>query len=150
MLLGKNAGFTLIELIMVMIIVGILAVAVMPKFTDQSVFQSRGFHDETLALLRYAQKSAIAQRRTVCVTLSATGISMVMATTAGTSNCATSTPLTLPAAPRNGTGLSTSPTTANFNFLGSGATNLSGNLIISNTGSSTTITVEATTGYVHE
>ena len=135
---------------MVMVIVGILAVAVMPKFADQSVFESRGFHDETLALLRYAQKSAIAQRRTVCVTLNSTGISMIMATAAGTTNCATSTALTLPATPRNGTGLSTSPSTANFNFFGSGATDLASNLTISNTGSSKNITVEAATGYVHE
>jgi MSHA pilin protein MshC len=37
-------GFTLVELIVVMIVVGILAVAAMPRFFD-NVFDERGFHD---------------------------------------------------------------------------------------------------------
>ena len=148
--LSPQSGFTLIELIMVMVIVGILAVAVMPKFADQSVFESRGFHDESLALLRYAQKSAIAQRRTVCVTLTSTGVSLAIVSAAASTDCTATTALTLPAAPRNGTGLSTSPSTASFKFTGSGATDLASNLTISNTGSSKNITVEAATGYVHE
>ena len=52
-------GFTLIELIMVMVIVGILAVFVVPRFFDANVFQSRGFADQVQATLRYAQKEAI-------------------------------------------------------------------------------------------
>lgn len=39
-----------------------------PRLFDSKDFYARGFHDETLAYLRYAQKTAIAQRRTVCVT----------------------------------------------------------------------------------
>jgi MSHA pilin protein MshC len=62
-------GFTLIELIMVIIILGVLAVFAAPMF-NATMFNARGFHDETLSLLRYAQKAAIAQRRTVCVTVS--------------------------------------------------------------------------------
>jgi MSHA pilin protein MshC len=60
-------GFTMVELIVTMIIVGIMAVAVVPRFAEQGAFESRGFRDESLALLRWAQKSAVAQRRTVCV-----------------------------------------------------------------------------------
>ena len=48
-------GFTLIELIMVMVVVGILAVFVAPRFFDANVFKSRGFADQVQATLRYAQ-----------------------------------------------------------------------------------------------
>ena len=68
----RQRGFTLIELIMVIIMLGVLAVFAAPRMFDSSDFYARGFHDETLALLRYAQKAAIAQRRTVCVTFSTT------------------------------------------------------------------------------
>ena len=76
-------GFTLIELIMVIVILGVLAVFAAPKMFDNSTFTGRGLHDETLALLRYAQKSAIAQRRTVCVSFTGTGASLTVASSAG-------------------------------------------------------------------
>src|SRR5450759_4081551 len=72
---GRRAhqrGFTLIELIMVMVMLGVLAVFAAPRIFNSGDFYARGFHDETLALLRYAQKSAIAQRRTVCVAFTTT------------------------------------------------------------------------------
>lgn len=65
-------GFTLTELVATLVIVGIMAVVIVPRFADVSVFESRGFRDESLAFLRWAQKSAVAQRRTVCVYFTAT------------------------------------------------------------------------------
>ena len=72
---ARQRGFTLVELIVIMVIVGILAVAAMPRFADRGGFDARGFYDATLSALRYAQKSAIAQRRNVCVAFSAAGVS---------------------------------------------------------------------------
>ncbi len=69
-------GFTLIELIMVMVIVGILAVFVAPRFFDANVFKSRGFADQVQATLRYAQKEAIAQHRNVCVAMTASAVTL--------------------------------------------------------------------------
>ena len=63
----RSSGFTLIELIMVIVLVGVLAVFAAPRLFNSTDFYARGFHDETLAFLRFAQKTAIAQRRTVCV-----------------------------------------------------------------------------------
>lgn len=136
----SERGFTLVELVVIMIVVGILAVTVAPRFADKSVFESRGFRDETLSLLRFAQKSAIAQRRTVCVTVTSTGATLSRAGAAGATSC--NTTLDLPFTPKGGTGL----TGTDFYFLASGAPSAGGTLSVSG---SDPITVEAVTGYVH-
>ncbi|HLA35692.1 MAG TPA: GspH/FimT family pseudopilin [Rhodocyclaceae bacterium] len=138
------AGFTLIELIVVMVILGIMAIAIVPRFADKSVFESRGFRDETVSLLRYAQKSAVAQRRTVCVTVAATGVTLQIAAAAEATNCVVGDPLlTLPSTPRTGSGLAGD----SFNFLPSGATSGANTLTLTVSGAND-IQIDAVTGYV--
>lgn len=139
-------GFTLIEMTVVIIITGVLAVAVMPRFSDQSVFASRGFHDETQSLLRYAQKTAIAQRRNVCVFLNNSGITLTIDTDNPADGSCNTSP-SLPNKPRGGTGLVGS--VAAFEFTPLGSTNQSTNINISIAGSSG-INVDAVTGYSYD
>lgn len=63
-------GFTLIELIVTMIIIGILAVTILPRMSLLGSFDARGYGDQIAAWLRYAQKSALAQRRMISLDLS--------------------------------------------------------------------------------
>lgn len=60
----RARGFTLIELIVVLILVGIMAFAVLPRFSGLTAFSARGHADQVEAYLRFAQKTAIASRRT--------------------------------------------------------------------------------------
>src|SRR3954469_18765531 len=61
--LPQNFGFTLVELVTIMIVVGILAAFAVPRFMDRTGFESRGLYDQAQAIVRYAQKIAIAQRQ---------------------------------------------------------------------------------------
>ena len=141
-------GFTLVELILVVVIMGVLAVYAVPRMFDNSGFAARGFHDETLAVLRYAQKTAIAQRRSVCVTLNATGATLtIFAANPATGSCATAPALSLPNPPHGGTGLVGVP--AAFQFTPLGGTDQASAVAITIAGS-TPITVETGTGYIHD
>ncbi|CAG4885195.1 Type II secretion protein EtpG [Georgfuchsia toluolica] len=133
-------GFTLIELIVTMIIVGILAVTILPKFADRSIFQDRGFQDETRSLLRYAQKSAVAQRHNVCVTLAAGGVTLKI-DSAGSCDGT----LDLPANPNGGSGLTAS--VGSFKFQPLGDTDQSADITVTIAG--TAIAVDHKTGYVY-
>jgi MSHA pilin protein MshC len=151
-----SGGFTLIELVMVLILVGVLAVAVMPRFFDRAVFDARGFQDETLAALRYAQKEAVAQRRTVCITFSSTGVTLTVAANAGTATCTPSVNLAGP----NGTSpfsiasrsaaVKYQGVPANFSFNALGQPQPNTRQTIQIVGMASAITVEQDTGYVHQ
>ncbi len=140
---SKHKGFTLVELVMVVVILGIVSITAAPKFMDNSVFQSRGFTDQVLATLRYAQKSAIAQHQNVCVSLTTTSVTLTI-------NATCSLPLYLPDRQSNSltapTGITLSSTTMSltFNALGQGTA-----ATITISGVTSPIIVEAETGYVH-
>jgi len=54
-----SAGFSLIELITVIILLGILGVVALGRFSGGDVFAARGFFDDTVTAVRFAQKLAI-------------------------------------------------------------------------------------------
>jgi MSHA pilin protein MshC len=149
----NQRGFTLVELITVMVIAGILAVAAIPRFIDHASFDSRAFYDRTISTLRYAQKLAIAQRRFVCVEIAGNVITLTydetprsathtVATCPGsalTSPATGATPYTI-AAP---SGVTVDAATFNFDALGSTTAQ---SIAVSGYGD---VIVEAGTGYVH-
>lgn len=68
---GRPAGFSTVELIVVIVIAGILAAFVTARFVEKDGFESRGYADQAIAVVRHAQKTAIAQRRNVVVVITA-------------------------------------------------------------------------------
>ena len=66
-------GFTLVELVMVMVIIGILAVVVGPRFFNRQVFNERLFYEEALAAVRYGQKLAVASGCQIQASLDGSG-----------------------------------------------------------------------------
>jgi MSHA pilin protein MshC len=61
-------GFTVVELIMVILLAGILAAVAASRFYNRTGFDVASFADTARGMVRYAQKLAIAQNRTVWVT----------------------------------------------------------------------------------
>lgn len=146
-------GFTLIELVMVMVLIGILAIAVLPRFFDRKTFDARGYFDQSISMVRYAQKLAIAQRRDVFVNVTGNSMCLSYATETTCADVPVANQVINPAkmdwfkadAP---TGMSFAAASSfSFNALGkpsSGQTiNFTGD------GVTTKITVESETGYVH-
>jgi MSHA pilin protein MshC len=160
-----HAGFTMTELITVMVIVGIMGAAIIPRFFERNSFDSRGFYDQVISTLRYAQKTAIAQHRFVCVAFTTNSIDLtygsnsdctVAPTGAVVSHSGTPYPLTSAHATFTPT-----PVNISFDCLGrpnsiAVATGVCGNTLAVLTASRTvqvtnaaSITIEAETGYVH-
>ena len=75
-----SQGFTLIELIVVLMILGTVAGIAGPRFFARQQFDAFGLAEDVRAALRYAQKSAIAKRRTVCVNIAANTLTLTYAT----------------------------------------------------------------------
>lgn len=154
---GTCTGFTLVELTATLVVIGILAAFAVPRMVDRTGFESRGFFDRAQGVVRYAQKIAIAERRSppktpVYVVIAPNQIRICYDPPCATpvTDPVSGTALTLNAPP----GVTLAPATT-FSFDGSGAPSIPAQLAINVNSSGAgdvnrTFFVEAGTGYAHD
>jgi MSHA pilin protein MshC len=73
--MNRASGFSLIELVVVMVIAGILAATAIPLFSDKES-KAAWYHEQVKAGVRYAQRQAVAHRRCVFVAVGAARIDL--------------------------------------------------------------------------
>lgn len=148
----------MIELIVVMIIVGILSVVVLPRFASLGDFEARGHADQVQALLRFAQKEAIAERRTVFINFGATPPAFCRKTACSAAACLPADNIALPASYKApATAVTLTPASALcFDALGQPLTTANAlaatqTIAVKDEAGATirNIVIEARTGYVH-
>lgn len=146
---GTSRGFTMVELILVIVVAGILASVAAPRMLGRTGFDTRGFADQVAATVRFAQKLAVAQHTDVHVRLTASDVTLcydaACATLApgpgGEKPYTVSTP--------NGVAIASPVPTLDFD-AGGRPVNLAARLDIQVNGSGTHhVFVEQETGYVH-
>jgi MSHA pilin protein MshC len=122
-------GFTLVELVAVIVLLGILTAVAGPSLIDTSRFDERGYIDELASALRQAQRVAIATQCSVRVTTNAAGYTAIQRATAATCNGVTAFTVTVKredGSPLSGSapaGVALMPTPTTVQFDQSGNTN---------------------------
>ncbi len=150
---GASRGYTLVELVTVIVILGILAAFAVPRFADHQVFEERGFYEEVVAALRYGQKIAVGSGCPVQISIDASGYALtqqtVLANRCDPGDVSYAVPVLLPdgqaAAGSTPAGITLGPVVT-YQLDGLGQTDLGGNLNV--TVGALTMTVQAQSGYV--
>ena len=141
-------GFTLVELIVVILITGILSVSIAPRFFSVTTYEDRKATDELLSALRYSQQMAMNRGGGIELILTANNFTVQLSD--GTA--LRSPDGLIPYIKSFPNSITATPNTIRYNALGQpvnavGAP-IAGNITI-NINGSPAITIEENTGYVH-
>lgn len=147
----RHTGFTLIELIMVLVVLGALSIFAVPKFFNKTSFDTLSFHQELKTAVRFAHKLSIASGCEVQVSLTANSYALFYPnTTCSPPDGFGSNPVNHPVESGNYAGTAVTGVSitgfGNFFFDSVGAPSAAGTITV-NPGART-IVVNALTGYV--
>lgn len=144
---SSNAGFTIVELVVVISIIGILSISIAPRFFGTSSYKNRLATDELLSALRYSQQLAMNRGGDIQLILTTTNFTVQKS---GGGNLR-SPDGRLPYTKTFPDGITALTATVNYNALGqpinTSAIPLTSNILL--TIGTSNLTVEANTGYVH-
>jgi MSHA pilin protein MshC len=87
-------GFTIIELLVVLMVTALLATLAAPRLTDRSALQERGARDQLRTMIAHSRRVAMTQQREVCVVTTPAQARAVYANAGG---CLLASPLRDPA-----------------------------------------------------
>ncbi len=141
-------GFTLVELVAIIVLAGILAAVAGPRFFSANTYAGRGYTDQAGAFLRHAQKRAIARHGSVAVLVESSGLSLCASATAP---CPDELPGPDGATPYRvdlPDGVTQTASAAHLSFDAQGRPDAAFTLTVTGD-QARTLTVEAETGYVH-
>ncbi|AKU21355.1 Tfp pilus assembly protein FimT/FimU [Massilia sp. NR 4-1] len=85
----RQSGFTYIELVTVIILLGVLAAIAVPRLLGNTGMAGTVFRSDVVTALRYAQKVAVSHRRLACATLGSNSVTLAIASAAGATACDT-------------------------------------------------------------
>ncbi len=140
------SGFTLVELIVVILITGILSISIAPRFFGVASYENRQAIDELLSALRYSQQMAMARGGGIQLILTANNFTVQLS---GGTNLRSPDGL-IPYTKNFPDNINPTPDTVRFNALGQPVTAAGTPLIIDTTlsiNATNTITIRANTGY---
>jgi len=143
-LLKNKQGFTLVELVVVLLILGIIGINIGTRFFSSSSFSERKVADELIDAIRYTQHLAMSRSSTFRIVTSSNSYSVQDAGGIAIANPNRSGDYTV-SVPSN---TSLSAITISFNGLGQPTPTTDSNIVIGS-GTPFTITVEGETGYAH-
>ena len=73
---ARTNGFTMVELVVVMILVGVLAALGIPRLLGDKNMEAAVFGDQVVSGLRRAKAIATSHRRVACLSIAAQGVTM--------------------------------------------------------------------------
>lgn len=84
---STEQGFTVVELIAVLVLVGLLAAVALPRMNLMATLRGDSWRDQVVAGLRLAQSTALGHRRLVCASFNGGHLELQIAASAGATSC---------------------------------------------------------------